>query len=179
MRPGLLGYTSASFRPSGPCSLTGVRRAGDHLIVDEDEVVARAFDLGAADYVVKPFSPTELAARIRAALRKRAAPELAEPSRPYVRGELTVDYALRRVVLAGNPVALTVIEYRMLVERRAGADPRAPAATGLGTGQGPGLRASAQHRQEAAPQAGRRPGQSQPHLRRTQCRIPDGGGGRN
>ena len=101
--------------------MTGVRRAGDHLIVDEDEVVARAFDLGAADYVVKPFSPTELAARIRAALRKRAAPELAEPSRPYVRGELTVDYALRRVVLAGNPVALTVIEYRMLVELSANA----------------------------------------------------------
>ena len=79
-------------------------------------MVARAFDLGAADYVVKPFSPTELAARIRAARRKRAAPELAEPSRPYLRGELTVDYALRRVTLAGNPVALTVIEYRMLVE---------------------------------------------------------------
>ena len=87
----------------------------------QDEVVARAFDLGAADYVVKPFSPTELAARIRAALRKRAAPELAEPSRPYVRGELTVDYALRRVTVAGNPVALTIIEYRMLVELSANA----------------------------------------------------------
>ena len=85
-------------------------------VYGQDEVIARAFDLGAADYVVKPFSPTELAARIRAALRKRAGPELAEPSRPYVRGELTVDYALRRVTLAGNPVALTVIEYRMLVE---------------------------------------------------------------
>ena len=87
----------------------------------QDEVVARAFDLGAADYVVKPFSPTELAARIRAALRKRAAPELAEPARPYVRGELTVDYALRRVTVAGNPVALTIIEYRMLVELSANA----------------------------------------------------------
>ena len=59
----------------------------------QEEVVARAFDMGAADYVVKPFSPTELAARIRAALRKRAAPELAQPSEPYVRGDLTVDYA--------------------------------------------------------------------------------------
>ena len=87
----------------------------------QDEVIARAFDLGAADYVVKPFSPTELAARIRAALRKRAAPELAEPARPYVRGELTVDYALRRVTVAGNPVALTIIEYRMLVELSANA----------------------------------------------------------
>ena len=47
-----------------------------------------AFDMGAAYYVVKPFSPTELAARIRAALRKRAAPELAQPSEPYVRADL-------------------------------------------------------------------------------------------
>ena len=82
----------------------------------QEEVVARAFDMGAADYVVKPFSPTELAARIRAALRKRAAPELAQPSEPYVRGELTVDYAQRRVTVAGNSVELTDIEYRMLVE---------------------------------------------------------------
>ena len=82
----------------------------------QEEVVARAFDMGAADYVVKPFSPTELAARIRAALRKRAAPELAQPSEPYVRGDLTVDYPRRRVTVAGNPVDLTDIEYRMLVE---------------------------------------------------------------
>ena len=87
----------------------------------QDEVVARAFDLGAADYVVKPFSPTELVARIRAALRKRAAPELAQPSRPYVLGDLTVDYSQRRVTLAGRPVALTIIEYRMLVELSANA----------------------------------------------------------
>ena len=82
----------------------------------QEEVVARAFDMGAADYVVKPFSATELAARIRAALRKRAAPELAQPSEPYVRGDLTVDYPHRRVTVAGNPVELTDIEYRMLVE---------------------------------------------------------------
>ena len=82
----------------------------------QEEVVARAFDMGAADYVVKPFSATELAARIRAALRKRAAPELTQPSEPYVRGDLTVDYPRRRVTVAGTPVELTDIEYRMLVE---------------------------------------------------------------
>ena len=87
----------------------------------QEEVVARAFDMGAADYVVKPFSPTELAARIRAALRKRAAPELAQPSEPYVRGDLTVDYAQRRVTVAGSPVELTDIEYRLLVELSANA----------------------------------------------------------
>ena len=57
----------------------------------QDETIARAFDAGAADYVVKPFSPTELTARIRAALRQRAVPELAEPAEPYSLGELTVD----------------------------------------------------------------------------------------
>ena len=87
----------------------------------QDEVIARAFGLGAADYVVKPFSPTELAARIRAALRKRGAPELAEPSRPYVRGGLTIEYPQRRVTAAGRTVALTIIEYRMLVELSANA----------------------------------------------------------
>ena len=87
----------------------------------QEEVVARAFDMGAADYVVKPFSPTELAARIRAALRKRAAPELAQPSEPYVWRDLTVDYAQRRVTVAGNPVELTDIEYRLLVELSANA----------------------------------------------------------
>ena len=59
-----------------------------------DELIARAFDMGAVDYVVKPFSPTELAARIRAALRRR---EVSEPSEPYVLGDLTIDYAERRV----------------------------------------------------------------------------------
>ena len=82
----------------------------------QDEVVARAFDLGAADYVVKPFSPTELAARIRAALRRRAGPHPAEPSEPYSLGDLTIDYTGHRVAVAGRPVRLTPTEYELLVE---------------------------------------------------------------
>ena len=66
-------------------------------VYGQDDVIARAFDTGAADYVVKPFSPTELAARIRAALRRRGAAARPEPTGPYVRGELTIDYAERRV----------------------------------------------------------------------------------
>ena len=80
-----------------------------------DELIARAFDMGAVDYVVKPFSPTELAARIRAALRKRAASE------PYVLGDLTIDYAERRVTLAGRPLPLIAMEYRLLAELSANA----------------------------------------------------------
>ena len=81
-----------------------------------DQVIARALEAGAEDYVVKPFSPTELAARVQTALRRRAAAELAEPSEPYRLGELTIDYTGRRVQLAGRPVLLTDIEYRLLVE---------------------------------------------------------------
>ena len=83
-----------------------------------DELIARAFDMGAVDYVVKPFSPTELAARIRAALRKRAA---SEPSEPYVLGDLTIDYAERRVTLAGRPLPMIAMEYRLLAELSANA----------------------------------------------------------
>ena len=79
----------------------------------QDKLVARAFDMGAADYVVKPFSPTELLARIRAALRRREVPK---PSEPYVLGDLTIDYDERRVTLAGRPVELTAKEYGTLAE---------------------------------------------------------------
>ena len=87
-------------------------------VYGREELVARAFDTGAADYVVKPFSPTELAARIRAVLRRRAAPE---PSKSYVLGDLTVDYVGRRIILAGRPVHLTPTEYRVLAELSANA----------------------------------------------------------
>ena len=87
----------------------------------QEETIARAFENGADDYVVKPFSPTELVARIKAALRKREAPEWAEPSEPYVFGDLTIDYAQRRVTLAGRPVQLTAIEYGLLFELSANA----------------------------------------------------------
>ena len=83
-----------------------------------EELIARAFDMGAVDYVVKPFSPTELSARIRAALRRRAAPEFSEP---YLLGDLAVDYHRRRVTLAGQPVPLAALEYRMLAELSASA----------------------------------------------------------
>ena len=79
----------------------------------QDRLVARAFEMGADDYVVKPFSPTELVARIKAALRRRT---LSEPAVPYVVGDLTINYAERLVTLAGKPIDLTAIQYRLLVE---------------------------------------------------------------
>ena len=79
-----------------------------------DQVVARAFEMGAADYIVKPFSPTELVARVGAALRRWSGPHWSEPAEPYVRGDLTVDYTQRLVTLAGQPVELTAKEYDLL-----------------------------------------------------------------
>ncbi len=74
-----------------------------------DETIARALEIGAADYVVKPFSPTELVARIKAAMRKRAG-----PAEPYRVGDLAIHYDERRVTLAGEPVQLTATEYDLL-----------------------------------------------------------------
>ena len=85
-------------------------------VYGQDKTVARALDMGAADYLVKPFSPTELAARIRAALRKRLEPFQGEPSGPYAVGGLGIDYALRRVTVDGEPVELTATEYAVLYE---------------------------------------------------------------
>ena len=84
----------------------------------QEDVIAKAFDMGAVDYVVKPFSKTELAARIRAALRKH---ETAPPSVPYRRGDLTVDFAARSVTVAGRPLRLTAMEFRLLAELSANA----------------------------------------------------------
>ncbi len=73
-----------------------------------DETVAAALEAGAADYVVKPFSPTELVARVRAALRRREEPG------PFVLGDLAIDYGRRRISVAGNPVTLTATEFELL-----------------------------------------------------------------
>ena len=79
-----------------------------------DEVIARAFEAGAADYIVKPFTPTELAARVKVALLRREDRYRAVTSEPYTLGDLTINYAERRVSLAGNPVRMTPKEYDLL-----------------------------------------------------------------
>ena len=76
--------------------------------------IERAFNQGAADYMAKPFSPTELTARIRAALRKQVGPDRDEPTEPFEMGNLSIDYSRRRIQVDGLEVHLTPIEYDLL-----------------------------------------------------------------
>jgi two-component system, OmpR family, KDP operon response regulator KdpE len=73
-----------------------------------------ALDGGADDYVTKPFSMPELLARMRVALRHRAGVGSHDEASAIELGTLHVDLARRRVSIAGVPVQLTPIEYRLL-----------------------------------------------------------------
>ena len=85
------------------------------------ELIAKAFEMGAADYIIKPFSPTELAARVKAALRNRPSQQSRLVPRHhtlgrFALGDLAIDYAARTVTVAGGPVDLTHIEFNLLAE---------------------------------------------------------------
>ncbi|MGD8867985.1 MAG: response regulator transcription factor [Gemmatimonadales bacterium] len=82
----------------------------------------KGFELGADDYIAKPFSPRELVMRVKAVLR-RAAPEASRPARGRVlrAGALTIDVDANRVTVDGTDVDLTPKEFQLLLcllERR-------------------------------------------------------------
>ncbi len=74
----------------------------------------KGLKIGADDYVIKPFSLKELDARIQAVLRRAAWPPPTESPVTYSDDYLTVNLAERRVVVQGEPLALTPTEYRLL-----------------------------------------------------------------
>jgi len=78
---------------------------------DADKVAA--LDLGADDYVTKPFSPEELLARIRVALRRLFTEDQSETGRTQF-GNLVIDYDRRRVVREGEEIRLTPKEFELL-----------------------------------------------------------------
>lgn len=81
----------------------------------QDQVIAQAFEAGAADYVSKPFSSTELVARIRAELRRVAGPPT-NPTGTRSVGDLEINYDNREVRLAGRQLDLTATEYGLIRE---------------------------------------------------------------
>ncbi|MDR3724109.1 MAG: response regulator transcription factor [Terracidiphilus sp.] len=80
---------------------------------DQEEDKVAALDLGADDYVTKPFSMRELIARIRTAIRRMRAPERAEDA-PIVIGEIRLDPVKRMVTKRGEPIHLTRKEFDIL-----------------------------------------------------------------
>ncbi len=83
---------------------------------DQEENVVKALDMGADDYIVKPFSSTELIARVEASLRKRQVTGTAAHRQPYRLGDLSINYADRTVTVSDNPVQLSATEYKLLFE---------------------------------------------------------------
>ncbi len=81
----------------------------------EEQDRVRGLDVGADDYLVKPFSVTELLARVRAVLRRSQVSEVGQ-NRFFTHGGLRIDFARAEVVLADVPVSLSATEYRLLLQ---------------------------------------------------------------
>ena len=79
----------------------------------EDDML-EGFDAGADDYLVKPFSPKVLVARVRAVLRRFGAEREEDPDKPVVMGDLLIDVRGRDVQVRGRPVELTATEFDLL-----------------------------------------------------------------
>ena len=119
MLPGLSGYDVLQELRRAPgmellpvIFLTARREEADRI---------RGLELGADDYITKPFSPHELVLRVGNVLRRVRAPAQAGAARTLRAGPLDVDLDAKRVTAGGKPVTLTPTEYRLLtalMERR-------------------------------------------------------------
>lgn len=79
---------------------------------EADRIVG--LELGADDYVVKPFSPGELLARVKAVLRRSASPPLATPNAAIALGDLRINPVTREVIVRDAPVTLTAKGFDLL-----------------------------------------------------------------
>ena len=82
----------------------------------EEQDRVRGLDLGADDYLVKPFSATELLARVRAVLRRAQAPTESGQARFFTHDDLKIDFARAEVWRGEEPVSLSATEYRLLLQ---------------------------------------------------------------
>jgi DNA-binding response OmpR family regulator len=112
MMPGLDGYeTCERIREFSCVPVIMVTAKGE----ERDRV--RGLDLGADDYIVKPFGASELLARVRAVLRRAQRTDTAQNADPvFVHGDLKIDLARAEVFLRDKMVYLSATEYRILLQ---------------------------------------------------------------
>lgn len=104
--------------------LTLIRRMRDNPALDVPVIMLTArgretdrisgLDLGADDYITKPFSPAELVSRVKAVLRRAGGKTRETVEAPIDLGELRIDPTTREVVVRGTPIELTATEFNLL-----------------------------------------------------------------
>jgi DNA-binding response OmpR family regulator len=108
--PGLDGLeVCRQLRSHGPVPIVMLTARGS----ETDRILG--LELGADDYVTKPFSPRELVLRVQSVLRRAASPALQVPAGVLTDGGLVVDTAAHEVTIDGRRIALTTREYDLLV----------------------------------------------------------------
>jgi DNA-binding response OmpR family regulator len=109
MLPGLSGFdVLRRIREQKRTPVLMLTARGDHV----DRIVG--LELGADDYIPKPFDPRELVARIRAVLRRAETPPPAEATEPIVTGAISLDPGAREARCAGHRLDLTAVEFDLL-----------------------------------------------------------------
>ena len=99
--------------------LKEVRRFSDVPVLmltvrGEDTDIAKGLEMGADDYITKPFSHIELIARVQAVLRRSQGLAVSDEERPFSSGKLSVDFNRNEVLLDGEPIKLTSTERKLL-----------------------------------------------------------------
>ncbi len=110
MLPGLPGLEVCHrLRSAGPVPVVMLTALGE----EEDRILG--LEMGADDYITKPFSPRELVLRVASVLRRARSPRPVTQLPPITDDGLTVDIAARQAVLGGHELALTAREFDLLV----------------------------------------------------------------
>jgi len=119
VRPDLVVLDVIMPRMDGWQTLSLIRQLSDVPVLmltgqDCDDDIVHGLESGADDYLIKPFNPKVLLARVRAALRRAVQPSSSEQAPIHEDGYLTVDLVARRVLVRGEPVKLSAKEFGML-----------------------------------------------------------------